>query len=414
MNRVSFRSFCEKTDSGFYTSRPKLLELADVMDCFVRNGKTSDVLNISLPTRFGKSRIATDFTVYLLICDRYKRILRASYSADLAETFSEQVKSRLADFYSTYGIEFSTVGTRSRWKIAGNSEYNHIGTGVAGTITGFGCDIAIIDDTAKNMADATSAAYRRQLDSFRESVLYGRLEGMRKIINVGTRWAVNDWFSNFADAQSFVLPAIDESGHSCCENWKTTEELLLEKSRVRPFIWDAQYQQRPTAVGRVRIFEGFVPPTSTYTGGELFAVIDPATDFGSDYFVVGIYQRIGGGLVMVDMFARQRATVKDAADFLRKWNPKAIFCEANGVGRNIISEFRKFGITNIIGFCTKSDKYSRAVLRMDDIRTGFYISTICDGDAVNELLRQFDEFPIGEHDDLTDNVVMAFERIFNR
>lgn len=390
------------------------MELADVLEEFVSNGKTSDVLNVSLPTRFGKSRIATDFSAYLILENPNIRILRASYSADLAETFSEQVRAKLSDFYSVCGQELKTSGTRARWKIAGNSEYNHIGTGVAGTITGFGCDIAIIDDTAKNMADATSAAYRRQLDSFRESVLYGRLEGMRKIINVGTRWAVNDWFSNFADAQSFVLSAMDENGNSCCENWKTTEELILEKSRVRPFIWDAQYQQRPTAVGRVRIFEGFAPPTSTYSGGELFAVIDPATDFGSDYFVVGIYQRIGGGLVLVDMFARQRATVKDASDFLRKWNPKTIFCEANGVGRNIISEFRKFGIGNVIGFCTKSDKYSRAVLRMDDIRTGFSVSTICDNEAVNELLRQFDEFPIGEHDDLTDNVVMAFERIFNR
>lgn len=411
ISKGHFKNWIIAQDGGFYTARPQLLELADVLESFINNGKRGDVLNVSLPARFGKSRIATDLSAWLLVTDRQRRILRASYSAELAETFSEQVKNKVNEIFAGTPLEAS--GTRSRWKIGKMQMPNHVGTGISGTITGFGCDIAIIDDTAKNMLEATSAAYRKQLEVFRETVLLSRLEGMSKIINVGTRWTVNDWFSYWPTAERYVVAAMTPDGESCCEAWKTTAELQAIKESVRPYVWDAQYMQQPTATGRVRIFEGWQPLRLQAPDGRHFIIIDPATEFGRDYFVAGDYVVSDGHIWLVDMLASQRLELPTVAAWLGKRAYSVAYCEANGIGRNVINELQKLGVCNLAGFATKSDKYSRAVLKAEALRHYFRIDPQCEPSAVAELIRQADEFPVGEHDDLIDNVVMAFERLLD-
>lgn len=395
------------------TERPNLLEVAEKIDGWVNNGKTGDVLNISMPTRFGKSLLATAASVWMLICDPSFRLLRASYSADLAETFSKQVRNQYAAFCDKIELNSTTKGVCGRWSIGERDEPSHAGVGIGGGITGFGFDIAIVDDTAKSMLEATSAAYSRQLQIFKESILLGRLEGRRKILNVGTRWTVNDWFSMWPDADTYVLPAMID-GRSCCEAWKTTAELELERSRVSEAVWNAQYMQEPTETGRVRLFEGWLPERVRSYGGTLYAVIDPATDYGKDWFVAGIYSVDRGLVTLVDMFAEKSATPEKAAAWLKCWDVDITFCESNGVGRSVIGKLRDAGIDNVAGFATKADKYSRAYVQRDAMLNYFRIHADCDPNAVAELLREADAFPVtGDniHDDLLDDVVMAFEKL---
>lgn len=394
--------------------RPQLVEVADAVQSWWDNGRTGDVMNVSMPTRFGKSLLATSFTVWLFLRDPSTRVLRASYASELAETFGVQVKDQYLKFFDRNGQRIPDVeGTRSRWSIDGQKQPNHAGVGIGGGITGFGFDIAIVDDTVKNMLEATSAAYSRQLQVFKESVLLGRLEGRRKILNVGTRWTVNDWFSMWPDADTYVLPAMVD-GRSCCEAWKTTAELELERSRVSEAVWNAHYMQAPTETGRVRLFEGWQPERVKTYGGTLYAVMDPATDYGKDWFVIGIYSVDRGIVTLVDMFAQKAATPERAAEWLKRWDVDIAFCESNGVGRSVIGKLRDAGIDNVAGFATKTDKYSRAYVQRDDMLNYFRIHEGCNPDAVAELLREADAFPVtGDdiHDDLLDDVVMAFEKL---
>lgn len=411
---IDFADYFAIKHPDLAADRPKLLDAARKIQSFVLNDKTGDVLNLSMPTRFGKSLLSTALSTWLLtkVSPRY-RILRASYAADLAESFSEQVRNQVEEYYYKKFHGKATKGTRARWKIIGVPEDTHAGCGIAGGITGFGFDIAIIDDTAKNMLEATSAAYSRQLQVFKESVLLGRLEGRRKILNVGTRWTVNDWFSMWPDADNYVLPAMVD-GRSCCEAWKTTAELELERSRVSDAVWNAQYMQAPTETGRIRLFEGWQPERVDTYGGRLYAVIDPATDYGKDWFVIGIYSVERGIITLVDMFAMKAATIEQAAEWLKRWDVDIVFCESNGVGRSVIGKLREAGIDNVAGFATKTDKYSRAYVQRDDITNYFRIFAGCNPDAVAELLREADAFPVtGDdiHDDLLDDVVMAFEKL---
>lgn len=394
--------------------RPPLVSVAERLEEWWTNGKTGDVLDVSMPTRFGKSLLSTAFSSWLIISDERVRILRASYSSDLAETFSQQVRAQVDRHYASRRLFGFTDGTRARWRITGGDEDNHAGVGIGGGITGFGFDVAIVDDTAKNMLEATSAAYSRQLQTFKESVLLGRLEGRRKILNVGTRWTVNDWFSMWPDAETYTLPAMVD-GRSCCEAWKTTAELELERSRVSDAVWNAQYMQAPTETGQVRLFEGWKPATvADIPDGQRVAVIDPANDYGRDFFVIGIYVRSGGLLYLVDMFARQRATPEEAARWLEGQGVAVAWIETNGAGRNVMEKMRQAGARNLAGFVTRNDKYSRAYVQAEAVRDYFRICDGCNPEAVRELLHEADVFPVtGDdiHDDLIDNVVMAFEKL---
>jgi hypothetical protein len=384
------------------------------MEKFVTDTNSGGVLNISMPTRFGKSLLSTALSAWLLMRNPDTRILRASYSADLAEMFGVQVRGLYEKSCEDYLHQVPHIeGTRGRWIIGDREQPSHAAVGIGGGITGFGFDIAIVDDTAKNMLEATSAAYSRQLQVFKESVLLGRLEGSRKILNVGTRWTVNDWFSMWPDADTYVLPAMID-GKSCCEAWKTTAELELERSRVSEAVWNAQYMQAPTETGRIRLFEGWQPERVKTYGGTLYAVIDPATDYGKDWFVIGIYAVERGIVTLVDMFAEKAATPEVAAEWLKRWNVDIAFCESNGVGRSVIGKLRDAGIDNVAGFATKTDKYSRAYVQRDDMLNYFRIHEGCNPEAVAELLREADAFPVtGDdiHDDLLDDVVMAFEKL---
>lgn len=410
-----FAAYLRGLHPDIVAERPPLVTVAERFEEWWMNGKTGDVLNVSMPTRFGKSLLSTAFSSWLIISDDRIRILRASYSAYLAETFSQQVRGQVDRHYAEHRLFGFTDGTRARWRITGGDEDNHAGVGIGGGITGFGFDIAIVDDTAKSMLEATSAAYSRQLQVFKESVLLGRLEGRRKILNVGTRWTVNDWFSMWTDAETFVLPAMID-GKSCCEAWKTTAELELERSRVSDSVWNAQYMQAPTETGKVRLFEGWKPATvAEVPDGQRVAVIDPANDYGRDFFVIGIYIRSGGLLYLVDMFARQRATPEEAARWLESKGVAVAWIETNGAGRNVMEKMRQAGARNLAGFVTRSDKYSRAYVQAEAMRDYFRICDGCNPEAVRELLHEADVFPVtGDdiHDDILDDVVMAFERLY--
>ena len=389
--------------------RPQLLEVAAVIDGWLNNGKTGDVLNVSMPTRFGKSLLATSASVWMLLRNPAMRILRASYSAELAEMFSQQVRNQYEDFCDKIGLQSPTQGTRGRWYIGDGGQLSHAGVGIGGTITGFGFDIAIVDDTAKDMAEAMSRARQNQLTNFKESVLLGRLEGCRKILNVGTRWTCNDWFSLWPDAEEYVLPAMVD-GRSVCEAWKTTDELNRERSRVSDGVWQAQYMQRPTEQGYIRVFEDWPFERVQFHDQkfiEFFTVTDPSKGRGGDFFVTLLCGRtITGAVVVIDSFIRKFAQTSEYYGYLRRVSEMLPSCthyiEGNGVGGDIIHDGNRD--VDIIGFTSRADKWARIFANADKIKAVKFCET-CDN--LNLILSELSNFPAGDHDDIPDCVNFA-------
>lgn len=389
--------------------RPQLLEVASVIDKWLHNGRTGDVLNISMPTRFGKSLLASSASVWLLLRDPSMRILRASYSAELAEMFSQQVRNQYEDFCAKIGLTSPTNGTRGRWWIGDGNQLSHAGVGIGGTITGFGFDVAIVDDTAKDMAEAMSRARQNQLTVFKESVLLGRLEGCRKILNVGTRWTVTDWFSLWPDAEEYILPAMVD-GRSVCEAWKTTDELNRERARVSDGVWQAQYMQRPTEQGYIRIFEDWPFERVKFHDCkfiEFYTVTDPSKGRGGDFFVTllaGV--TISREVVIIDSFIRKFAQVSEYYDYLRRVGDMLPSCshyiESNGVGGDILHDGNRD--VDVVGFTSRADKWARIFANADKIKAVKFCET-CDN--LNLILSELSNFPAGDHDDIPDCVNFA-------
>lgn len=389
--------------------RPQLLEVANVIDTWLHNGRTGDVLNISMPTRFGKSLLASSASVWMLLRDPSMRILRASYSAELAEMFSQQVRNQYEEFCSKIDLNSPTNGTRGRWWIGDGNQLSHAGVGIGGTITGFGFDIAIVDDTAKDMAEAMSRARQNQLTVFKESVLLGRLEGCRKILNVGTRWTVTDWFSLWPDAEEYVLPAMI-NGRSVCEAWKTTEELNRERARVSEGVWQAQYMQRPTEQGYIRVFEDWPFERVQFRDQkfiEFFTVTDPSKGRGGDFFVTllaGV--TMAREVVIIDSFIRKFAQVSEYYEYLRRVVEMIPSCtnyiESNGIGGDILHDGSRD--VDVVGFTSRADKWARIFANADKIKAVKFCET-CDN--LNLILSELSNFPAGDHDDIPDCVNFA-------
>lgn len=410
---MTFKDFCLFNAREFFEARPELLNIAGRLEDFYFN-KNKKIINVCLPPRFGKSRLATLMAVWLLITDPKRRVLRVAYSAELAEIFSQQTKTIYIDFFEKLkkgGADITVPevsGTRARWKLPGFTEPAHIGTGVEGTITGFGCDVAIVDDTVKGMMEATSAAVSNQLKLFKESVLLSRLENEKKIINVGTRWTLSDWFAMFAADEVVTVRALTEEGESVCPAWQTTEQLTYTRSQLSPAVWAAQYMQAPVVTGQVRLFEGLkFPAAEPPLDAPRYVVIDPATDFGKDFFTVIYFAIWRGQVYVLDIFAKAAATVVEVAAWIRGKTYNGGACEANGIGRYILSDLRKQGVGGLRAFTTRENKYSRAARLMDKVKNYVNVSQNCTNRDL--LLQQTDGFPVADHDDLLDALLMIFE-----
>ena len=92
------------------------------------------------------------------------------------------------------------------------------------------------------------------------------------------------------------VPALDyETGESTCPELKSTEELLKEKSNMEEYLWETNFQQRPTnpeslgfSYEKLRTYETI--PVSDYVGTD--AVIDATRKSGKDFFAMPIFKKV--------------------------------------------------------------------------------------------------------------------------
>lgn len=406
---MRFRIFCIGVDPKFFSERKILLDVADQLEAFFLN-PDQKVCNLSMPPRMGKSYLLTLFSVwafYMKFKDQTK-IFRVCNGSALFQDFSKQTKSFVTQLSKVCRFE-PVNGTIDCWHIGKNNLPSFFGGGFGGNITGRGGNIAIFDDMYRSYGDAISAAYDRELDFFLQSAVRSRMEGDNyKIINVGTRWAVTDWFSKFNPDVEIVLPALDENGNSICPAYKSTSELMALKRDLEPYIWEAQFMQRPTLQGRQLLFtqEDFNLVDEIPTFESQAIIIDPSAMTGNDNFVCGHFGKQRGQLFCVDMFAENTLSLEAVAQWILDKNCPNVFIEVNGFGNIARKKLQELGVESI-PFATSKDKYARTWDKMDFIKN--YLNFYRGNKNLPLILQQFCAFPTADHDDLMDCCVMACE-----
>jgi len=213
-----------------------------------------------------------------------------------------------------------------------------------------------------------------------------------KVVITGTLWASGDYIDlkisqlkkehNFhkhpkykytlvSEDETCVIiqvPALDyETGESTCPELKSTEELLREKNNLEEYIWETNFQQRPTdpeslffSYHRLKTYD--LIPDTDYKGS--YAVIDATRKSGKDFFAMPIFTKVANG-ELIEYYLRDclftREATKDMYDFIvDKIIENHIISIV--IESNVTSELSK-AISNKldslgIGYCEILEKYN--------------------------------------------------------
>ena len=164
------------------------------------------------------------------------------------------------------------------------------------------------------------------------------------------------------------VPALDyETGYSTCPELKTTKEILAEKRNMDEYLFETNFQQRPTdpealafSYNKLRTYET-IPPSDFQSG---YAVIDATRKTGRDFFAMPIFVKVPNGdtfdYYLKDCLFTQTATKDMYEAICEKIMEHRIIKLV--IESNVTSELKK-NIDDIldangIGFCEIGEKYN--------------------------------------------------------
>jgi predicted phage terminase large subunit-like protein len=182
-------------------------EYLEQVETFVRTGGKTGIgrLLIFEPPRHGKTEQASrHFPAWVLGRNPDKRVILASYGADLAVANSRSVRGLLTDekFAPVFGglatvdqpVELSQDSRSAEaWDLAAPHRGGLVAAGVGGGITGKGAHLFVVDDPFKNRDEAESETTRERVWDWWTSTAYTRLENGGAVIGMLTRWHGDDW-----------------------------------------------------------------------------------------------------------------------------------------------------------------------------------------------------------------------------
>lgn len=252
--RASLKSFTARMFPKYQTAA-HILTLVDALEWAAA---TPDArLIVTMPPRHSKSlHVSENFPAWFLGRNPDKRVIAASHTQELANTFSRRVRNKIAsDRYPFPGVTIAgDKAAVKAWDIEGR-QGGYYAVGVGGSPTGIGADLLIIDDPIKNQADADSETMREALWEWYTATIRTRLEPGGSIVVTATRWHSDDLTGRLLEAEKnggeqwrhLHMPAIDEETGEALwpERWNV-DRLRTLQAAVGPRVWTAQYQGRPT------------------------------------------------------------------------------------------------------------------------------------------------------------------------
>ncbi len=356
----NFYSFCKHMDPKFFTeNKPHLKIIADAFQG-VADGKIKK-LAVSLPPRAGKSYITSLWCAWMQGKNPKDSIMRNSYAADLAYTFSYDIREMIQkEKYLEVFPNVKLKGDRKAiddWALTTSERSAYFCAGVGGPITGKGCNIAgILDDPIKNIEEAMSETIIEKVWKWYTSTHLSRFETGCPEIHIATRWSKKDPIGRLTDPNSefydptfttIVVSALDEKGCSFCEEVKTTKEYHSMKKITDDFIWEAEFMQNPIEskgllfpIEELRRFslkdlKGLPDAKAAFTD---------TADKGADFLCTPIGYKYDADIYIVDVVYTQdgvEITEPIVAEKCIKHNLDLMKIEANNGGESFSRNVRK-------------------------------------------------------------------------
>lgn len=419
-------AWCQLVDAEFilYRHTQKLIEALEA----VERGETLRLM-VFMPPRLGKSLTSSiRFPGWYLGRNPDKRVITASHTVQLADTFSRQCRNELSEwgpkvFDVAVAQDSSAMG---RWDLR-DRRGGMFAVGVGGAPAGRGADLLDIDDPVRNAEDAESEARRIATVEWYRKDIRTRLAPRAAIVIIQTRWHERDlsgWLLDEmkrGDGESWEvlsLPMLNDAGEALCPEMYDAAACEELKRSVGSRAWESLYQQRPTptegAIFKRDWFKRYKRSEAPGGWDEVVLSWDMAfkgTD-GSDFVAGQVWGRSGARKYLLERVHRRMDFPATLAAFeaqAARWpdaTAKLIEDAANGPA--VIQSLRT-KIPGIIPVKPNGSKEARAHAVTPTCEAGdVYLP---DEPWADELLSELCSFPNGAHDDEVDAMTQALNRL---
>lgn len=455
--RESFWQFCKVVDPILYQDhRTYLKTLCDSLQGLYEGNLINPNTNvpykkmmINMPPRHGKSRTLVLMCQWLLGKRNENRIICCSYNDDTASEFSRFTRDGItneakkspadviySDIFPDTKIQAGNASYQ-KWSLEGQF-FNYLGAGIGGSITGRGCNVAIIDDPLKNADEAFNA---NRLDKIWQwyggTFLSRKEEGAIEIINM-TRWAKGDLCGRILEGveadQWYVLKleAYDkQNDNMLCPDLLSYESYLSLQRTMDKTIFRANYHQQTIDLQGILYsnLKTYADIPKDDKGNSIFEQIINYTDTadtGNDWLCsicAGVYQ---GQAYIIDVLFTKDAMEKTeptTAKMLHDNNVDVAYIESNNGGRGFSRNvqrilWEKFHIKKPIikWFFQSHNKISRILSNATYVMEYVYFPKNWDTrfpdfyDAITTYQREGKN----KHDDASDAISGIVETIQNK
>ncbi|NIG77857.1 phage terminase large subunit [Klebsiella sp. Ap-873] len=418
-------------------------------------------LMIFAPPRSGKSEKASRrFPAYVLGKHPDWSVIACSYSSDLANRMSRDTQrivgsKKYSDVFPDTALPSGRTGaggairTAELWEVINAKGEIHGGSyraaGVNGGITGQGMNIGIIDDPAKDYKTASSPTYQEAVIDWYDTTFFTRADPkINGIIIILTRWHQSDLAGQLLKKAeeggekwrvvSFPMEAEKEEVHEL--NGKTyllrkPGEILfpermpqgfVDKAKQRgSLVWNALYQQRPTAKGGGLIksewfgeYRELPPMRWRAVYGDTAQKTKEANDFSVfEHWGLGV----DGYMYLIDMIRgkweadelkRRAIAFWQSCKQLKNGSLRHMAIEDKASGTGLIQSIRKDALCPVKAIQRDKDKYTRLMDTQGFIESG-YIKLPADKPFINDFLVEMEAInpEFNTHDDQLDPMMDA-------
>jgi predicted phage terminase large subunit-like protein len=410
-------------------------------------------LIISVPPQYGKSEIVSrHFPAWMLGRIPDGKIIQASYSADLANSFNRDCQGIMESeayrtiFPQTQIYPFCKGIKRTQNEVQTSRRGYLFTVGVGGATTGRTANpLFIIDDPIKDMVQALNEKHRQRIIEWYHAVVETRLSLGANVIIMHTRWHQGD-LAGYLQAEAakdptapqyevinfpalaephFPLHADDprQVGEALWPLYKgdAAAQQKLRKS-VGSYIYNALFQGRPQSEGGNmvdaawwRYYEA-LPPLDAFE--EMLISVDCAfKDIkASDFVVVSVWGRIGRAKYLVDQI-RGRYNVQktmhwimNTADKYPRAHEKLIEGKANGPAVISLLKGKLHGLREIDPKSSKISRVAAVSPMIEDGEVWLPDPKIATFD-VRDFVAEWSAFPMGVNDDQVDAGTQALDRL---
>ena len=432
--------------------------ICDSIDDFLEDPDRKRLMIFVGPGRGKSELISRRLPAYYFGRNPTKRIIAASYGADLSQRMNRDVQRIIDDeeyrkvFPDTQlsgkNVKNTSLGTHVRtsdmFEIVNHRGY-YRSAGIGQGITGMRFDLGIIDDPIKDAADAQSPRKKKMVYDWYDTTFITRAAPGAKVIMILTRWAEDDLAGRLlSDAEKnpasdqweiLCFPEIYDENHIWAHpddqrengdvlwpDFYPTEEVYARKASSQPKTWASMYQQLPSPdSGNIFHRDWFNYYTDLPEIEHRMLSVDCAfkeTD-SSDYVAMGVWGMLGANKYLLHYVKKRLDFPKTVEEILKiQAKFKGIrytLVEDKANGSAVISTL-KDTVPGMVPFHPKDSKIARANAVSQQVYAGnIYIPDPYHGknriqrpwcvEGTDEFVNELVAFPYGANDDSVDMMV---------